>query len=486
MSRRRRRGLRPMLDPFEERCLLSGTSSPSGGYSPAQVTAAYGLNAITFQSSSGTTITGNGSGETIALIEMYHDPNLASDLRTFDAEYALPSPSLTVDNLAGNQTDNGWALEESLDVEWAHAIAPGANILVVETAPSDSLQNLMNAVTTASETPGVVAVSMSWGVDEFSGENAYDTTFTAPGVTYLASAGDSPGVAYPAASPNVVAVGGTTLKTTGSGSYVSESAWADDGGGDSQFESEPSYQSSVQKTGARSTPDIAFDANPSTGVEVYETPPSGSGGGWHVVGGTSLGAPAWAGIIAIVDQGRAQSGLGSLSGAAQTLPLLYSLPSTDFHAVAASSGTGGTSGSGAANTQTGLGSPNGPALIHGMVGGTITPTPTPTPTPVPTPTPRPTPTPTPTPTPAPTPTPTPVPIPIVPIWTPPAPIPVTTSAPTPTPVRIPPPTPVSTPPPAPSPTLPGKSVHHNQPKPVKHVTKKVASRHTIAHKSAHH
>ena len=87
-----------------------------------------------FTSSSGT-VKGDGTGETIALIEMYHDPNLASDLHTFDQTYNLPDPTLNVINQAGSQTDTGWAQEESLDVEWAHAIAPGANILVVEAAP---------------------------------------------------------------------------------------------------------------------------------------------------------------------------------------------------------------------------------------------------------------------------------------------------------------------------------------------------------------
>ncbi len=144
MRKRRRRDTRPLVDHLDDRCLLSGTA----GYTPAQITAAYGLNAITFQSSTGTTVKGDGTGETIALIEMYHDPNLASDLATFDQEYGLPAPTLTVDNLAGSQTDSGWALEESLDVEWAHAIAPGANILVVEAAPAttdtQSIQNLID------------------------------------------------------------------------------------------------------------------------------------------------------------------------------------------------------------------------------------------------------------------------------------------------------------------------------------------------------
>jgi subtilase family serine protease len=161
MRKRRRRGVWPLVDHLDDRCLLSGTA----GYTPAEITAAYGLNAIIFESG-GKTVTGDGAGETIALIEMYNDPNLASDLATFDAEYGLPAPpNLTVDNLAGTQTNNGWALEESLDVEWAHAIAPGANILVVEAAPAQSdtqaIQNLMTAVNTASATPGVTVVSMS-------------------------------------------------------------------------------------------------------------------------------------------------------------------------------------------------------------------------------------------------------------------------------------------------------------------------------------
>jgi subtilase family serine protease len=423
MSRRRRRSLRPFLDELDERCLLSG-------YTPAQITAAYSVNAIAFTTSSGS-VKGDGAGETIALIELDHDPNLSSDLHTFDQKYGLPDPTLNVDDLAGSQTDRGWAVEESLDVEWAHAIAPGASILVVEAAQGFSdtqdLQDLMAAVNTASHTPGVTVVSMSWGFSEFPGEASYDPDFTTPGITYIAAGGDSPGVDYPAASPDVLAVGGTTLTITSSGAYGSETAWNNSGGGYSQYESEPSYQESVQTTGQRSTPDVAFVADPNTGVAVYETPPSGgqgqggqtmTQGSWQVVGGTSLGAPAWAGIIAIVDQGRALTGLDSLSGATQTLPSLYSAAAGDFNAVAASQSNspwigngggfpwggfggwsnGGSSGSGltttvgaTANTQTGLGSPIGSSLIDDLAASTLTsPLPTPTPTPAPTPSPTPT------------------------------------------------------------------------------------------------
>src|ERR1700691_1043459 len=161
-NRRRAVRSRPHLDQLDDRCLLSGYSPvSSAGFTPAQITAAYGLNAITFTSSSGATVTGNGSGETIALIEAYHDPNLASDLNTFDQAYKLPTANLTVVDQAGSQTNSGWAGEEALDVEWAHAIAPGANILVVE-AKSQNLQDLLNAVNTARNTAGVNVVSMSW------------------------------------------------------------------------------------------------------------------------------------------------------------------------------------------------------------------------------------------------------------------------------------------------------------------------------------
>ena len=321
---RRRRDLRPSIDELDDRCLLSLSS----GLTPAEITAAYGLSGITFTTTTGATVKADGSGETIALIEMYDDPNLSSDLHTFDQQYDLPDPTLNVIDQAVGQTDVNWGQEESLDVEWAHAIAPGASILVVEAAPgytdTQAFQNLMTAVQTASTAstastlniPPVAVVSMSWGFNEFPGETLYDSYFTTPGITYIAASGDSPGVEYPAASPDVLSVGGTSLLLSGSGVYGSETAWYDSGGGYSQYESEPAYQQAVQTTGQRSSPDVAFDADPNTGASVYYTPPAGGGrwqsnatqGSWYTVGGTSLGAPAWAGIVALVDQGRVQSG----------------------------------------------------------------------------------------------------------------------------------------------------------------------------------
>jgi subtilase family serine protease len=412
MKRNRRRGLRPDLDRLDDRCLLSGFSTgvPSGD-TPAQIATAYGLNAITFTPASGPTVAGNGAGETIAVIEMDNDPNIQADLSTFDAQYDLPDPTLTVVNQAGSSTDTGWAQEESLDVEWSHAIARGASILVVEAAPASSptaeLKNLLNAVNTARNTAGVVAISMSWGFNEMSNEASFDSYFTTPaghaGITFVASSGDSGTVEYPAASPYVVAVGGTTLNLSGSGAYGSESAWIGSGGGYSQFEPEPSYQEPVQQTGMRSTPDVAFDGDPNTGVAVYYTNPNSGQGTWEVVGGTSLGAPAIAAVAAIVDQGRAVAGLASMDGATQFLPSLYAAPATDFNTVSAASATvggglppggfdpfaasaysfefgfgvgsgssGSTTSGATANTSTGLGTPIGRSLIDDLVASSLT------------------------------------------------------------------------------------------------------------------
>jgi hypothetical protein len=378
-----------LLDQLDDRCLLSA-------YTPTQITGAYGLNTITFTSRTGSTIVGDGSGQTIALIEEYHDPKIQSDLHAFDQMYDLPDPSLTVVNQAGNRTDNSWAVEESMDVEYAHAIAPGARILVVEAAPATNstreLQNQLEAVNTARHTKGVAVISMSWGFPETAKEASYDKYFTSPsghtGTTFIASSGDLGHAEYPASSPNVLSVGGTSLHLTSSGAYQSETAWLFSGGSYSSYEPEANYQRSVQTTGQRATPDVAFDANQNTGVEVYETLPGSGEGSWQVSGGTSLGAPTWAGIIAIADQGRALASEGSLDGPTQTLPTLYALPSSDFHSVIPFTLVGGLSswlwdlfGSGSdgatANLATGLGSPNGRSLIAGLVASDI-PSPAPT------------------------------------------------------------------------------------------------------------
>lgn len=390
MRKRRARRYPPCVEVLDERRLLSG-------YTPAQITAAYGLNAIRFTTPGGSTVAGDGSGQTIAIVDLYHDPALQASLDAFDVRYGLPPITLTVDNQAGSQINDAWSGEETLDVEWAHAIAPGARLLVVEVAPGSSDQeqfnNMLAAVRSAAGTPGVSVVSMSWGYSEFSGEATYDSAFTAAGVTYIASAGDYGQVTWPSASPDVLAVGGTSLTLTASGAYSSEAGWASTGGGTSANESAPSYQATVNPGSARSTPDVAFDADPGTGVSVcYVAPENPTGAGqWTEVGGTSIGAPAWAGLIAIADQGRALGGLSSLTGSTQTLPAIYALPNADFYKVPLTA-PGGNSETNTAintpnyNTQTGLGTPVGSSVVLALVKSSVT-APTPRPTPLPTPTP---------------------------------------------------------------------------------------------------
>src|SRR5262249_28286556 len=143
--------------------------------------------------------------------------------------FGLPDPVFTKATPQGQPAfDAGWAGEIALDVEWAHAIAPGANILLVE-ARSSSLTDLLNAVKYAASQPGVSAPSMSWGAGEFAGETVYDSVFTQPGVTYVAAAGDNGawgGAEWPASSPNVLSVGGSTLTLSSTGTYLGETAWS--------------------------------------------------------------------------------------------------------------------------------------------------------------------------------------------------------------------------------------------------------------------
>src|SRR5262249_13563226 len=183
-------------------------------------------------------------------------------------------------------------------------IAPQANITLGEAA-NNSNANLYGAVKYAVN-QGAHIVSMSWGGGDSSGESSYDSYFQHSGVTFLASAGDTGGQGiYPSASPYVVSVGGTTLKVSSNGTYQSESAWSDGGGGASPDEAEPASQSKYGITlHGRGTPDVAYDADPNTGFAVYDSVPYYGEAGWFQVGGTSAGAPQWAALVALADQGR--------------------------------------------------------------------------------------------------------------------------------------------------------------------------------------
>ena len=374
-------------------------SAPTGtvAYTPAQIRAAYGINALSW----------DGKGQTIAIVGAYDDPSIYPALDAFDNQFGLtaaaatlyqqygPATSfLTVLNQNGQATSlpttdgNGpgtdnWEQEESLDVEWVHAIAPGAQIILVE-ANSDSLPDLMAGVATAAGRPGVSVVSMSWGFvegqDVLAGDEAtYDSEFTTPGVTFVASTGDSGGSApqYPALSPNVVAVGGTSLTLNADNSYGSEAGWGyysnslgtfiGSGGGISQFENEPAYQQGVQSLGNRTIPDVAMVADPATGAWIadpYNLPATDP---FEVVGGTSLSAPVWAGLLALANQGRVAASEPTLNSSSptDTQQALYMLPQSDYHVI--SSGSNGYTANPGYNLVTGLGTPKANLLVPDLV-----------------------------------------------------------------------------------------------------------------------
>ncbi len=201
-----------------------------------------------------------------------------------------------VSSVAAN---SGWSLETSLDVEWTHAIAPDAKILLVE-AKTPSGANLLKAVDYAASRANVVSISMSWGGAEFPEETGMDSHFTskASAVFFASSGDDGWGASWPASSPNVVGVGGTTLNLSATGKLVSETAWSGSGGGVSSYESQPNYQKSYdipKANGKRAIPDVSYDADPQSGFPVYRTTGS-SKNGWFTLGGTSAGSPQWAAI----------------------------------------------------------------------------------------------------------------------------------------------------------------------------------------------
>lgn len=325
-------------------------------YTPAQVRHAYGFDQLTQ----------TGAGQTIYIIIAFDNPNIASDLHTFDTQWGLPDPNLTVHKMSKRVRGNtSWGFESSLDVQWSHAIAPQANIVLVE-ATSNSNSALYAAVDWATN-QGAKVVSMSWGGGDASGESANDTHFNHPNVAYVAASGDTGAqVIYPSASPYVLSVGGTNLQLDSSGNRIAaETAWSSGGGGASLYESRPGYQTSYGiTTSGRATPDVSYNADPNTGVYVYDTFTTQPG--WYQVGGTSAGAPQWAGLIALVDQTRltplsTQSLTSRFSYSAAT-GAAYGLNYTDI-----TSGSNGYSAGTGYDLATGVGSPKANALVPWLI-----------------------------------------------------------------------------------------------------------------------
>jgi hypothetical protein len=353
-----------------------------------------------------------GTGQLIAVVDALDNPNAASDLHAFDAAFGLPDPSFTVTNLGalpGSAINNVWDHEIDLDVQWSHAMAPGASIALVEVADSN-INTLLSGVAYAVNTLGADVVSMSWGTTaEFSGETGLDNSFpsTNPSgkpLMYVGAAGDAGfGTSWPAASPGVMAVGGTSLApsalgndtqqshfncsamTTSAGvTSQNETVWGSPGctastctgtgGGTSTIETKPAWQAGFGPSRGRSVPDVAMLADPSTGVALY------TNGSWSAYewGGTSLAAPLWAGVIALFNQQRRSAGLGNLSVTANSFWAYQLTPINDIVTGASpsrSSDSCQTSGDCIAaagyDQVTGRGSPLG-SITWEALGGSIT------------------------------------------------------------------------------------------------------------------
>ncbi len=288
---------------------LTASSSPQAipsgyGYGPSQLQSAYNLTSASAS---------DGSGRTVALVDAYNDPTAASDLAAYRSAAGLPAvPSFEQVNQNGATsplpstapTDDDWTVEESLDLDMVSAICPECKIVLVE-ATNDSGDGLDVAENTAASLAGYI--SNSWGGSESSTDLTYDSEyFNHPGDVITASAGDSDyGVIYPATSPNVVSVGGTNLTTASNTRGWTEKVWNDGGGegtgsGCSAYEAKPSWQAALTLASGcnyRIDNDTSADADPDTGLAVYDT--SNGNGGWNEVGGTSASSPMVAAMYAL-------------------------------------------------------------------------------------------------------------------------------------------------------------------------------------------
>lgn len=379
-------------------------------YSPQEMRKAYGVKALLDKGFT-------GKGQTIIIIDSYGSPTIKKDLKTFDAGYGLPAPpSFRILSPLGtkpfdpnNSTMVGWAYETSLDVEWSHAYAPDANIILMtspvpETQGIEGMPQFLYLEQYALDHRLGKIISQSWATTEntlfgsggrqviISFDNFYQQAAN-DGVTVFSSTGDSgvantnkagkqypfPTVNFPASDPWVTAVGGTSLTASTNGTYQSESGWSGSGGGVSQYFSEPDYQTtnlprSDQKIlkGSRGIPDISFNADPNTPVLIYASFVPGQAG-YYFIGGTSEGSPSWAGITADGDQLDVKTTGHTLGSINQSL---YELANSsnygnDFHDVTVGNNSaGGLTGYNCTtgwDPVTGWGSPQAYALFSQLV-----------------------------------------------------------------------------------------------------------------------
>ena len=344
-------------------------ATPSG-YGPSSLQSAYNLASAAASS---------GAGQRVYVVDAYDDPNAESDLATYRSQYGLPACTTgngCFQKLNQNGAtsplpsgDTGWAGEESLDLDMVSAVCPKCSITLIEA--NDASDNLFTAVKQAT-TLGAKFVSMSWGGSEGGTESSYDSSyFKSSGVVYTASTGDNAyqaGVIYPATSPDVVAVGGTSLSTASNSRGWTEKVWKTSttegtGSGCSSDEAKPSWQSIISSStcSRRAISDVSAVADPATGVAVYQTY---GGSGWAVYGGTSASAPIIASTYALAGTPTSTSKPPS-SPYAHT-GNLYDVTSGNNGSCSPSLLCTAASGW---DGPTGLGTPNGTAAFGGSSGG---------------------------------------------------------------------------------------------------------------------
>ncbi|MFY9656299.1 MAG: S53 family peptidase [Methylocystis sp.] len=287
---------------------LTAGLPPYSGYAietPASLQCVYGFAPVGAPACNPNqvSVVGSAGSGVIAIVDAYDYPAAQADLSTFSAQFALPAPNSTnfqvvyANGRPANGSGSGWDLEAALDIEYAHATAPSAKIILVE-ARSSGLSDLLYAVQVAANLvaqAGGGQVSMSWGGSEFASEANSDQTFAGKNVVFYAAAGDGPGTIYPCVASSVVCVGGTSnMRDAQTFAFKGQLSWGSTGGGPSLYEPVPGFQqgSSLTKRGA---PDVAALADPNNGVWVYNTTYE-RGAAWWQVGGTSAATPITAGL----------------------------------------------------------------------------------------------------------------------------------------------------------------------------------------------
>jgi len=371
---------------------------PGSCYTVAQIRQAYGSDRFN----------GTGQGQIIGIVEAYGSPTIRADLEAFSQAAPLVAANLRIFDQDGREygsellmtpggqspsdTEKMWALETALDVEWAHAMAPGASIVLV-VAKTDNFLDLLAAVDIA-VAQGARQVSMSWGNTEVNSPRNLAFHFDRTGVSFFASSGDQAGIMnWPAAASRVCGVGGSTVTLNPAGNVVSEVAWSGGGGGlSSVLATIPDYQqrnaSAADLCGSvRGGPDVSYNANPEIGFAVYSTADPATAG-WRRVGGTSAGAPQWAALTALANALRATLNKPPLNGINS---VIYTFPRGSLRDVM--TGSNGNPALMGYDLATGLGSPMSSTVTALSRVAVVQPTPTPTPAPTPTPTTTPTPAP---------------------------------------------------------------------------------------------